>query len=168
MPETREEFLAKNPHLSEFLPFLDDLNAESPRGRVLIAAGYLDELLKRVLLGFMRDVKEAEDVVDGHNAPLGTLSARTTACFALGLIDEDELRELTLIRRIRNELAHNPKASFADSEIVNRCRQLNYRVPGDGKPEGHFSSSVVALISGLVNRAHYVREQRRTFLNWPR
>ena len=71
MPETREEFLDKNPIFRSSSRSLDDFNAESPRGRALIAAAYLDELLKRVLLGYMRDVKEAEDVVDGHNAPLG-------------------------------------------------------------------------------------------------
>jgi mannitol operon repressor len=157
MPETREEFLARNPHLSEFLPFLDNLNAESPRGRALIAGGYLEELLKRVLLGFMRDVKEAEELVDGSNAPLATFSARTQACFALGLIEDNEYQELVLIRRIRNEVAHNAKASFDDPAIASRCRELKYRAPGNSNPVGQFTSAAVALISALVNRAHYVR-----------
>ena len=30
--------LARNPHLVDFLPFLDNFKSESPRGRVLIAA----------------------------------------------------------------------------------------------------------------------------------
>ena len=87
---------------------------------------------------------------------------------ALGLIDEDEHRELVLIRRIRNDLAHDPKLGFADPRIANRCSELKYRVQGEGKPEGHFTSSAVALISSLINRGHYARQQRRTFLNWPR
>ena len=87
----------------------------------------------------------------------------------LGLIDEDEHRELVLIRRIRNDLAHDPKPVFtADPRIANRCSELKYGVQGEGKPEGHFTSSAVALISSLINRGHYARQQRRTFLNWPR
>src|SRR5262249_28342328 len=120
--------------IREFLPFLDNLNAESPRGCALIAAGYLEELLKRVLLGFMRDVKEAEALVEGGNAPLGTFSARIQACFALGLIEDEEYQELVLIRRIRNELAHNAKASFDDPVIASRCQELKYRAPGDNDP----------------------------------
>jgi mannitol operon repressor len=167
MTDTREEFLARNPHLVEFLPFLDDLNAESSRGRAMIAAAYLDELLKRVLLGYMRDVPEAKDLVTGHHAPLGTFDARIEACFALGLINDEERSELKLIRRIRNDFAHDPKARFNDQSIADRCRNLKFRVPGNGQPEGHFASAAVPLIMRLLNRAHYVRQQRRTFVNWP-
>ena len=166
MPETREEFLARNPHLVEFVPFLDDLNSESPRGRVMIAAAYLDELLKRTMLGYMRDVNEARDLVAGHHAPLGTFDARIEACFAFGLINDEERSELKLIRRIRNDFAHDPKASFTDRSISDRCRELKFRMPGDGEPERYFTSAVVPLIMRLLNRAHYVRQQRRTFVNY--
>jgi len=127
MGDKQEEFLAKNPHLAEFLPFLKELRSESPRGQVLIAAAYLHEMLKRILLGYMREVSEAGELVSGHHAPLGTFDARTEACFALGLIDDTERNELRLIRRIRNDLAHDPKARISSQSISNRCRELKFR-----------------------------------------
>jgi hypothetical protein len=39
MTAERAKFLADNPNLSEFLPYLDDLRGESPRGRVLTGLG---------------------------------------------------------------------------------------------------------------------------------
>jgi mannitol operon repressor len=166
MMDERTKFLADNPHLSEFLPYLDDLSNERPRGRVLISAGYIEELLKGVLLAFMQEVEETERLLD--SGALRTFSARASACYALGLISEDEFRVLGLIGKIRNDFAHKPKATFRDAAIADRCRELKNRVPGKGMPERYFSSAAVALISGLIKRAQYVRQERRTYLNWPR
>jgi hypothetical protein len=38
----------------------------------------------------MLDKSHAADLVAGHNAPLGTFSARTTACFVLDLVTDRE------------------------------------------------------------------------------
>jgi mannitol operon repressor len=73
-----------HPHLAEFSRFLPELNKESDRGRVMISCSYLDELMRRTLLGFFID-RETSLRLDGFNAPLGTFSTRTAATFALGL-----------------------------------------------------------------------------------
>ena len=42
----RDELLKEYPNLKAFLPYLDELNRESPRGKVLILTGYLEQMLK--------------------------------------------------------------------------------------------------------------------------
>lgn len=39
----REELEREYPHLKDFIPFLDTHNAESSRGKVLVACSYLEE-----------------------------------------------------------------------------------------------------------------------------
>jgi hypothetical protein len=63
--------------------FAAEFNRESDRGAVLVAASRLDEVLKGILLAYLRDTKSASDLLDGFNAPLGTFSARAAACHAM-------------------------------------------------------------------------------------
>ena len=99
---TVDDFRSRNPHLAKFWPYLDLLEKESERGKVLISCGFLETQLRDVLLAFMIDSAAASDLLEGANAPLGTFSSRITACFALGLISEQELADLTVLRRIRH------------------------------------------------------------------
>ena len=77
--------LDTHPHLGEFMAFLDDLNAESERGQVLISAAMIDDLLLRTLAAFLIEGGSADKLLSGFNAPLGTLSARIELAAALGL-----------------------------------------------------------------------------------
>jgi hypothetical protein len=164
------------PRLAPFWPYLDLLRQESERGKVLISTGFMEEQLKNVLLAFMADGKVAADLITSGNAPLGTFSSRIAACYALGLITEDEHHDLTLIRRIRNEFAHDIHTTFATPAVIDRCRQLRLKAQdysseklGDVvvDPVGQFTTSAVALIMHLTNRPHYVAKQRREVGPWP-
>lgn len=164
-----DDLLTKYPQLKEFFPYLNLLNKESDRGKVLISTGYLEHLLRDTLLAFLIDNSEAKDLVDGHNAPLGTFSARITACYAMGLISEHEHRDLNLLRKIRNDFAHHMHTSFETQSVVNRCKQLRFRVPDDKhvvEAAGQFTSAAVALIVRLVYRSHYVGRHRLKLENW--
>ncbi len=94
------------PEIEELGQFLHKLNKESDRGAVLISGIILDERLKNILTSFLLRHKTSEELLEGFNAPLGTFSARISACFALGRIQKNEFEELNLIRKIRNEFAH--------------------------------------------------------------
>jgi hypothetical protein len=175
-PESFEEWKAKNPHLKEFLPYLDILNSESDRGKVLVSTGFLEEQLRQVLLAFMMENQSATELLDGANAPLGTLSARVAACSALGLISETEAHDLTLIRRIRNDFAHSIYTTFETHSVIERCKLLKMKAHdytsekmGDVKvdPSGQFVTTAVALITNFINRPHYVRQKRCVAKEWP-
>lgn len=166
-----EDLLRKYPNLKEFWPFLHYLNNESDRGMVLIGTGFIEELLKQVLLAYLLDNKVAVELVKGGSAPLGTLSARINAAYVLGLVSEVEYDDLCTIRRIRNEFAHNIHSSFADQSIVDRCSNLKHKAHDYGdvivSPRGQFNTAIVGVILNLVNRPHYVGQKRVRYEEWP-
>lgn len=168
-----EEMKKKYPHLEKFWPYTEVLDKESSRGKVLVSTGFLEEQLKQILLAFMLQGQQAEDLLEGGNAPLGTLSSRISACFALGLINQNEHDDLHLIRKIRNDFAHDIHTTFKTESVMNRCRELHFSAkdaPGEKNPippEGQFHSAAVALIMNLTNRPHYVGKQRRKSEKWP-
>jgi len=180
MPEKKKtpykpdpETLKEHPHLKEFFPFLNDLRFESHRGGVLLCCAYLDDLLRDTLKAFLVEGPESERLLEGFNAPLGTLSARATAAYACALITDRELKELNTLRKIRNEFAHSKTTAFSDQKIAELCANLAYRVPDtDGKPPvapwARFATAAVALITALTNRPAYVSRARCKPKHWPR
>jgi DNA-binding MltR family transcriptional regulator len=175
-PESYEDWKAKQPHLKEFFPYLEILHSESARGQVLVSTGFLEEQLRQIILAFMRDNRNATELLDGANAPLGTFSARIAMCSALGLITDIEAHDLTLIRRIRNDFAHDMHTSFDTPSVVERCKILKMKAHdyssekmGDVRVDsaGQFQTAAVALIMHLTNRPHYVAKYRRDEATWP-
>lgn len=169
---TREEHIEKNPHLKDFFPLLDKLNDETPRGAVLLACSYIDELLKNIIIAFLIESKEASKLVEGFNAPLGTFSARTAMAYSLGLISEREHKEILTLKKIRNDCAHDFRITFTDQRIIDLCNNLEYSAKPPIK-DAKFDSgsllktSAISLIMNLVNRAHYVSQKRITRSEWP-
>lgn len=168
--ERRKPFSETHPHLNGFMDFLADFNKETERGAALAAAAMLDELLGRIIDSFLIPNKGSKALLDGFNAPLGTFSARIASAFALGLLSEVEYRECELIRKVRNEFAHQTKVSFKTERIVSLCAQLQLSAKSYGDvhvdTRGQFTTAAVALILNLTNRAHYVGQKRLQLVNW--
>src|SRR5258708_6260118 len=101
-----------HPHLKDFGEFLDEFNKETERGAALAAAAFIDDLLQHILLAFLVDKSSAEILLSGFGAPLSSFSARIAAVRALGLLTEIECQECELMRKVRNEFAHQVKMSF--------------------------------------------------------
>lgn len=173
--ERRAALLETHPHLKDFLPYLDVLNKESGRGKVLVSCSFLEQQLEAILRAFMRENDSASSLVEGPNAPVGSFYTLSITCHALGLISDVEMRELTLLRKIRNDFAHDVLTTFETPAVKNRCRELTLKAPdylGEGgepvvlNAEGQFTTAAVSLIMGFTNRAHYVSRTRRTEIAW--
>ena len=94
------------------------IREDDERGLVLSIAAFAEECLGRLLLTYLRDGPAAKELVEGFNAPLGTLSARIKACQAVGLLTDDQYRDLEFMRKVRNEFAHNWEGcSFSQQNI---------------------------------------------------
>lgn len=106
--------------------FNDEFQKESERAKVILSAAMLDEALEALLRAFLVPSADSNDqVFDGPNAALGTFSSRVDFCYRLGLISKKLTRDLHLIRKIRNEFAHNVTGcSFAVSAVSNRVTLL--------------------------------------------
>jgi mannitol operon repressor len=167
----KKTFEETHPHLKSFTKYLDELNKETERGAALISAAMLDDLLAQCLSAFLIEHQDIRSLLEGFNAPLGTLSARTVAAFAVGLISDEEYKECQTLRKIRNAFAHNVHVSFQDQNIRDLCSNLALSAKDYGEvhvdARGQFTSSAACLILNLTNRPHYVGRKRLTYHDWP-
>ena len=167
----RPSFSDSHPHLKEFMEFLDVLNKESERGAALISAAMIDDLLGRCIKAFLVESDEVDRLLDGFNAPLGTLSARALAAFALGILSDDEYNECNRIRKIRNEFAHSIHASFADQRLIDLCKNLKFSAKDYDhvkvEARSQYTTSAISIILNLNNRPVYASRRRLKFRAWP-
>jgi DNA-binding MltR family transcriptional regulator len=103
----------------------DILIKESDRAAAVLAPAYLDALLDDLLREFLRETKAVDNLLS-PSRPLGTYSARIDLVHALGFVSDETQRDLHLIRKIRNEFAHNVDTNNFDEEVLEkRCRELS-------------------------------------------
>jgi hypothetical protein len=152
--------------------FVEALKRETDRGLPLVAAALIDDRLTETLRAFLCEVSSVEKLLDDGNAPISTFSTRTEACYALGLIDEFEYAEIGLIRKVRNEFAHEKHGvSFLSPRIQGLCSSLKSNLPeGAGYPlqdsRFRFTNAVVVLALRLYHRPDWVALERRKPKVW--
>ncbi len=96
---------------------------ESDRACIVLGAALIDAELERLYL--RRLVGIPVDLLRQGCVPR-SLSGRIKMAHALGWISNDVLRDLELIRDIRNDFAHSSdfELSFEDSQTAARCEEL--------------------------------------------
>jgi len=61
-------------------------------------------------------------------------------------------------------------SEFNSPQVVDRCKLLRLKAHDYGTvvvpPSGQFQTAAVAVLSRLVNRAHYVGQKRSSYGNW--
>jgi DNA-binding MltR family transcriptional regulator len=66
-----------------------------------------------------------KDLLENTFSPLSSFAARINVTYSLGLISKEEWVDLTCLRKIRNEFAHEPfTKSFSDQSITDKIRNL--------------------------------------------
>lgn len=106
--------------------FRTELSKESERASVILAAAMLEQALEVLLRARLVPVAVRDDpLFDGAYAPISTLSAKIDIAHRIGLISTSWARDLHLIRKIRNEFAHNVTGcSFDNATIRSRVVEL--------------------------------------------
>jgi mannitol operon repressor len=160
------------PEVEQLGRFLASFNKESDRGAALVAASMLDERLEQILSAFFIESSATKELVSGFNAPLGTFSSRASAAAALGLIQDNEFKEITLIRKIRNEFGHGwEPVSFETENIAAYARKLPWRGPAEYEESAdspaRFNAAVAMLLTDLMWRVRLVSSERRASRTWP-
>ena len=154
--------------------FLKEFQEETDRGAALVGAALLDQQLLKILKSHFLDKKESLDLLEGGSAPLGTFSSRIKACYCLGLISELEHKELQLIRKIRNEFAHQTHGLESQTEkVASLCKNLFDRMP-DAAERGikrsvrhKFIDAVNFTSLALFYRPSYVEQFKAQQRKWP-
>lgn len=144
------EFLAEFP-IAKITEFRCTLTEETDRGCALMAAAYLDlELGEMVRVHLVQD-KKILDTIFKNNGPISTFSAKIDLGYVLGLLSPDARLDLHLLRKIRNDFAHNPeKIGFSDSPIRERCFELKLVSNRDLKnPRHRFTNAMMGVFAHI-------------------
>lgn len=160
--------------LEYFSGFLKEFQAETDRGAALVGVALLDKQLHDLLRSHLLDKKESLELLEGGSAPLGTFSARIKASYCLGLLTDLEHRELQLIRKVRNEFAHQTHGlTFQNEKIASLCGNLLDRMP-DAKENGierpirvKFIDSVLFTSLALWYRPQHAAGVKAKQRQWP-
>lgn len=139
---------------------------EDERGLVLTASAFAEDQLGRLIRAFLVEVKASGELLDGFNAPLGTLSSRIKGAYAMGLLSKEQFIDLEHLRKIRNEFAHNWEGcSYARSDIADRIRQMNpSRIASEPDIKTlmeKLRSSITCILTELDVLTRLIRDERK-------
>lgn len=96
----------KRVDMTGYWNFLMEFKKESDRAAVILGAAQIDTLLRQILLKYlMPNPSKSDELFDGE-APLASFSARINLIFRLGFITPNYAHALHMIRKIRNDFAH--------------------------------------------------------------
>ncbi|GGD62197.1 hypothetical protein [Croceicoccus mobilis] len=153
-------------HYQRLRDYLAASSKETDRGHTLVVASLLEEMLEEILKGFLLEGSATENLFKSPYAPFSTLSAKAAASRALGLISDEEARDIDLM------------CSFEDSRVRDRANELQVGMGyldklEDGHeskvtdPKQRFAMVALSLVTALYNRAHYVARERLKDRQWP-
>ncbi len=140
-------------HWSDY--FDRTFRGESDRACVILAAAMLEQALDVLLRARLAPVaSQTDSLFDGAYAPISTFSAKIDLAFRIGLLPASLARDLHLVRKIRNDFAHNVTGcSFDDASVRGRIVEIarsqkvadwapRARALHPAGPRGDFQSSV--------------------------
>ena len=158
-------------HPDDWGDLSSQLGKETDRGAALVGAAFLENLLGALVEDFLlEDHKTTKKLLKGPLAPLGGFYSRIIASYSLGLISEDEMHDLDIIREVRNDFAHKAKSMSFSTSIV-RTKLENLRVPhlvpddvfdtSTLKPRQLFINSVSMIATFLDRRRRGIADRRQ-------
>jgi len=101
------------------------LLSEGDRATVILAVAKIDLILFQILQKFLVSVSGSKDELLDNDKPLSTLSAKINMTYRLGLINNSFSHSLHLIRKIRNDFAHEVEGCTLNSGAHrDRVREL--------------------------------------------
>lgn len=104
--------------LADMFRLVKSLLDESERASVILAAARLDVDLERLLKHVLHHHPGGSDPLFEGDRMLGTFSAKIALAYRLGLISPELEHALQMVRKIRNDFAHQ-----LDSETLSSPRQ---------------------------------------------
>lgn len=147
-----------NPDESETIMMLaNDLDRETDRALAIITTAHLDDLLERLISITLHIPNPSAHKVmfEGINAPLSTFNSKIELLKACQILSEDEAHDLHLMRKIRNDFAHELIGiSFETPSVRDKCHELRAaRGDGDlGSARDRFKKATIRLIVDITIR----------------
>lgn len=165
--KTVERHFDLNKALIDFHDLFNIKNGDD-RTIAIIGATFLEMTLEHILFSFFPDNnKDVEKMMD-FNQPMGNFSNKITMAYCLGLIEKIVKEDLNLVRKIRNEFAHDLYASFENDKIKSWCKELKWHKivitpnpPSEANSRDLFTVGVNTLISHLIGCVSVARGDKR-------
>lgn len=129
-----ELFLSGDPDMDSINRFQSLVRKQDDRALALSLAAFAEDTLGRLLLIYLREEKQSKELVEGFNAPLGTLSTRIKAAYAFGLLTREQYEDLEIARRIRNAFAHDWEGVTLDRQDIKALIGKLHAYAMDQKP----------------------------------
>jgi DNA-binding MltR family transcriptional regulator len=87
---------------------LSALHRRTHAGTVIAASAKIENVLEKLLLAYMRSLTKTQHarLFRGYG-PLSSFAAKTDMAYALRMIPKSMFDALTILRRLRNEIAHS-------------------------------------------------------------
>ena len=106
--------------------FFRVLKTESDRGATILASIWIEYLLERKLRTlFTKGNSRNRQKLFDLNGPFSSFSNKILAAYTIGWIDSDVFRDTNLLRKIRNEFAHNINImKFEDEKMKQFIREF--------------------------------------------
>lgn len=113
----------------EYEEFFEEILNESERASVILGSSKIDFLLREILvLHFIPIARSDDDLLDSEK-PLGSFSSRINMCYRIGLLDSEFCNILHLVRKIRNNFAHESEgAKLNQKPHKDRIREIDQRL----------------------------------------
>ena len=161
--------------------FMNEFSKESDRASIIVAATILDSALESIIKRLLVPVPSPHDNLldNASNAPISDFSTRIDLAHRLGLISAQFCRDLHLLRKMRNDVAHNiERSSFDNPSIRSRAAEIVCssgickRMPDELKKvapkgiRGEFQLTVSAMIWHLWSYADEVSSIKPANLEW--
>jgi DNA-binding MltR family transcriptional regulator len=100
--------------LLAFIDFYNNLKSESDRAAVILGTSKIELLLLQIIQKHLLPCPASKDDIFEGEGPLSTFSSRINLAYRLGLIDATLSHSLHIIRKIRNDFAHETSAGNLD------------------------------------------------------
>jgi DNA-binding MltR family transcriptional regulator len=121
-----DETGAHTANIEEFINFRTSLNIESDRGAVLMAAAFIEDKLTYLFKAYFIDNEIVSKSFLQNNGALATFSSKIDLAYLLGLIPKNVHQDLHILRKIRNDFAHNASnINFESPHIKDRTKALS-------------------------------------------
>ncbi|SHN84266.1 hypothetical protein [Bradyrhizobium erythrophlei] len=171
MSDAVQDLIDSDPEWKRRYELIRTLGEESERGMAVLVGAELERALELVLCAYLAPGKARTALFSGGAPPLGSFSTKIDLCRVLHLIADYEHAALHVIRKIRNEFAHNPNVSFASPKIRSLVDAIELGSKSDRDHKSRFEIESAELIATLevtaVDQAHG-RVYEESYSTWYR
>lgn len=162
-----ELYLTGDPDMDSLNRFQSLIRKQDDRALVLSLAAFAEDTLGRLLLVYLRENKQAKELVEGFNAPLGTLSTRIKAAYTIGLLTKEQHEDLEIARRVRNAFAHDWEGVSLESPDIKaligklHAYAVDQRTPPSNPRERLLQAMTTILMELRVQVTQHLKYARR-------